>query len=163
MNIKIAIGAERKKLLLQIISIVLLVFLLLVFGDTAREWWGRRQADKAVEGLKQFEAEATARMMADTAGGETPQETLQMYIDAVEKGDFELASKYFVENEREKWRKELEGIALEEKMLVFLDPLKQALISPGEYSADEKSFSILDPVGVDFVLYPNGVWKIVEI
>ncbi len=35
-------------------------------------------------------------MKADTYGGKTPEETLGMFIDALKKGDVELASKYFV-------------------------------------------------------------------
>jgi hypothetical protein len=35
-------------------------------------------------------------MKNDTYGGKTPQETLDMFIDALKKGDMELASKYFV-------------------------------------------------------------------
>lgn len=35
-------------------------------------------------------------MTEDTYGGKTPEETLQMFIDALKKGDVELASKYFV-------------------------------------------------------------------
>ncbi|MBU4480180.1 hypothetical protein KKG48_01915 [Patescibacteria group bacterium] len=31
----------------------------------------------------------------DTFGGKTPEETLQLYIDALKSGDIELASKYF--------------------------------------------------------------------
>ncbi|MBU4057837.1 hypothetical protein KJ828_02665 [Patescibacteria group bacterium] len=32
----------------------------------------------------------------DTYGGKTPEETLQLFIDALKKGDTELASKYFI-------------------------------------------------------------------
>jgi hypothetical protein len=35
-------------------------------------------------------------MTEDTYGGKTPEETLQMFINALKKGDVELASKYFV-------------------------------------------------------------------
>ena len=45
-------------------------------------------------------------MTADTYGGKTPQETLDMFVDALKKGDVELASKYFLLDEnlsREKW------------------------------------------------------------
>ena len=35
-------------------------------------------------------------MKADTWGGKTPQETLDLFIDALRKGDVELASKYFL-------------------------------------------------------------------
>ena len=38
----------------------------------------------------------------DMYGGVTPEETLQMFIAALETGDIELASKYFLPDEREK-------------------------------------------------------------
>ena len=37
-----------------------------------------------------------AAMTADTYGGKTPQETLDMFVDALRKEDIELASKYFM-------------------------------------------------------------------
>ena len=43
------------------------------------------------KGMSEFEA----AMRADTYGGKTPQETLDMFVDALKKGDVELASKYF--------------------------------------------------------------------
>lgn len=36
----------------------------------------------------------------DTYGGDTPEETLRLFIDALKKGDVELASKYFVIEKR---------------------------------------------------------------
>ena len=62
-----------------------------------------------------FEKEITdkkAKIAADTYGGKTPQETLDMFISAVEKGDYELASKYFVV---ERQNKELEDLRESEK------------------------------------------------
>ena len=39
----------------------------------------------------------------DTYGGATPEETIALFIDALEKGDIELASKYYLpENQKEK-------------------------------------------------------------
>ena len=58
-----------------------------------------RQRDAVLgisDALKREQEENYRRAMTDTYGGKTPQETLRMYIDAVEKGDYELASKYFV-------------------------------------------------------------------
>lgn len=45
-------------------------------------------------------------MTADTYGGKTPQETLDMFVDALRKEDIELASKYFLLDEnlsKEEW------------------------------------------------------------
>lgn len=55
---------------------------------------------------KEQEAKYIAAMTADTYGGKTPQETLDMFVAALRKGDVELASKYFLLDEnasREKW------------------------------------------------------------
>lgn len=44
----------------------------------------------------------------DKYGGKTPEETYDMFLDALRKGDTELASKYFVVDEQSKWLKTLE-------------------------------------------------------
>lgn len=43
-----------------------------------------------------FKSNYEKAMEADTYGGKTPQETLNMFIDALKKGDLDLASKYFI-------------------------------------------------------------------
>lgn len=57
---------------------------------------GEKQVENLAEALKKIEEEDYKLALADTYGGKTPQETLDMFIEAVEKGDYELASKYFV-------------------------------------------------------------------
>src|SRR3990167_5760356 len=47
------------------------------------------------------------RYTEDTYGGKTPEETLAFFIDALKKGDTDLAAKYFVIDEQEKWRGKL--------------------------------------------------------
>ena len=41
----------------------------------------------------------------DNIGGNTPEETVDLFIEALKKGDYDLASKYFVVDEQEKWKK----------------------------------------------------------
>ena len=62
----------------------------------------------------------------DTYGGKTPQETLDMFIEALKAGDVELASKYFMLDDnlsRKKWEDELrqakEGGRLEEMLNIL--------------------------------------------
>jgi len=43
--------------------------------------------------------------LKDNIGGDTPEQTVDMFIEALKKGDYDLASKYFVIDEQEKWRK----------------------------------------------------------
>lgn len=112
-----------------------------------------------------LEAEREAKM-ADTYGGKTPAETLSLYIEAVKKGDYELASKYFVEKYRQR---ELDSSskATPDGVKKYLDSLEAALVniknSNGSYSPDKIFFGVSKPVLVDFELYPNGVWKLIEI
>lgn len=48
----------------------------------------------------------------DTYGGDTPEETLQLFIDALKVGDTELAAKYFMIGDQEKIKEELEEVKL---------------------------------------------------
>ena len=52
--------------------------------------------------------EMTRKYQEDTYGGSTPEETLQLFIDALKKGDTDLAAKYFVVDKQEEWKKNLE-------------------------------------------------------
>jgi hypothetical protein len=116
---------------------------------------------KMVQAMNQAQKDDFTRVMADTYGGATPRETLRMYISAVEKGDYESASKYFIGT---KQAGELESLGNSPKKNIgaIIRLLKQAANSTGSYSADKKRFEIKKPLLVDFQLYPNGIWKIVE-
>lgn len=52
--------------------------------------------------------EMTRKYQEDTYGGSTPEETLQLFIDALKKGDTDLAAKYFVVDKQEEWKEKLE-------------------------------------------------------
>ena len=117
---------------------------------------------KAAEALKKAEEDSYRQALADTYGGKTPQETLRMYIDAVEKGDYLLASKYFVGDYQEKELKSLQT-SKQENVINTVKLLKQSLQSDGSFSADRQEYIIRRPLLVDFRIYPNGIWKIIEI
>ena len=61
------------------------------------------RALKEVEKIKQ-------EIAADPYGGDTPEETLRLFIDALKKGDTELAAKYFVLDKQDEWREDLAKI-----------------------------------------------------
>lgn len=121
-----------------------------------------RRIQELAEHLKQGEEEAYQARLRDTYGGATPQETLQMYIDAVEKGDYELASKYFIIEGQQRELDSLRNSPVEntKNSIIFL---KQSLRTQGSYNREKTGYAITKPLLVDFVLYPNGVWKIAEI
>ena len=62
--------------------------------------WLKMEADsKALE----------AQYRADSYGGTTPEETLRLFVEALEKKDYELASKYFVVENRTKGSDDIQG------------------------------------------------------
>lgn len=50
----------------------------------------------------------------DVIGGNTPEETIDLFIDALKKGDYELASKYFTVEQQEIWRKKFQELSKEQ-------------------------------------------------
>ena len=61
----------------------------------------RRFAEEQTATLEKAETAYVKAMTEDTYGGKTPQETLDLFVDALKKGDVELASKYFALNDNE--------------------------------------------------------------
>ena len=108
-------------------------------------------------------ADKKAKIAADTYGGKTPQETLDMFISAVEKGDYELASKYFVLERQIEWKDNLMEVNTQNvKWLV--DSLKtQTKNNTDYYSNDQRIYTIEKPAFTQLKLYPSNLWKIDEI
>src|SRR3989344_9575072 len=68
--------------------------------------WERYQGYGEYRNYKALEQRYIEAMTADTYGGKTPQETLDLFVAALRAEDVELASKYFLLDEnlsREKW------------------------------------------------------------
>ncbi len=99
----------------------------------------------------------------DTYGGKTPEETLRMFIDAVEAGDYELASKYFTVEKRKGELDTLQKTSQNNNIDFLLGYLYQTMNSGGYFSTDGKIYTIKNPVFIEFILYPSGIWKINEI
>lgn len=127
-----------------------------------KEWQERKKIDRLAENIKKYEQAEYTRMMADTYGGKTPQETLQMYIAAVEESDFDLASKYFIEDAREKELRSFQDTTVQ-NLKNYIVLLKEVSIRKGNYFSEDKRFSVDEPIHISFRLYPNRIWKIVEI
>ncbi len=145
--------------ILGVLGIFFLVLLILFFAPRAASWYGAwkdARFEAQVEGVRKEIYDAA---MADTYGGKTPQETLQMYIEAVEAGDYELASKYFVEKKREGELKSLQNgeIADIENILSLLRKVRE--IDVGVLGAKIDGYDFL----VRFLEYPNGIWKLTDI
>jgi len=112
------------------------------------------------EALKEAYAE-------DKYGGDTPEETLQLFIDALKAGDVELASKYFVVEERDKILNDLKESVSNNALSMYIDILS----GERDFTHGNKTTTVdfIDKEGVQihfesFVLNTQtGKWKMYEL
>ncbi len=76
----------------------------------------QRETQKNYEKYLDWQADYEKAMREDTYGGKTPEETLNMFIEALKKEDVELASRYFMLDENGEVSK---------KWIDLLDKVKQ--------------------------------------
>lgn len=155
-------GIKYKKTIVAVAVIVVLSSAFIGWG-IYKQWQMRRGVEKFAEALKQLEQEDYRIAMADTYGGKTPQETLQMYIGAVEKGDYELASKYFIGEKQEEEIVRLQETKQKNNIDFLLNYLIQVKEAQGYFSTAGDLYTIEKPIFIEFRLYPNGIWKVMEI
>lgn len=107
-------------------------------------------------------------MKADTVGGQTPEETLKMFIDALRKEDVALAAQYFLlddEGKRDKWLVYLQDIkdkGLMQKMVEDLEgarPNLENIISETDHKFLVETEEGATEVNMEFNKF-SGVWKI---
>lgn len=118
------------------------------------------QAQKEAEQIKKEYAE-------DPYGGDTPEETLRLFIDALKQGDTDLAAKYFVLDKQEQWREDLSQI--QEKGL--LDEMVRDLEREKERKdiGDDKSnvyiYNNENILAINITLIKNqgGKWKLQDL
>ncbi|TSC60604.1 MAG: hypothetical protein LiPW15_482 [Parcubacteria group bacterium LiPW_15] len=157
---------NRRKMKIAFIAIIFLALLALIGNGVYRYWLAINSAAQYEKDLAATMAAEREAKMADTYGGSTPAETLQLYIDALKKNDFELASKYFIEKNRDAQHKKIVAFG-EKKLITYAGNLeilyKNILKGSGAYSDDKLEFVTDKPFFADFALYPNNIWKITEI
>jgi hypothetical protein len=105
------------------------------------------------------------RKMKVAEGGFTPEETLSLYIQAIEKQDYRLASSYFIEEKQSEEFMNFLG-ANRYTLLEYVQLIKKS--HQGTYGEDGSLYSIrYELPGPDFFArfrkYPDNHWKIIEI
>jgi hypothetical protein len=150
---------------LRIVLALLAGFLAFYCIAYFKDWQFRKGLDESRQAYDEWQEDFYQSALADNVGGKTPQDTLRMYIEAVEKGDYELASKYFILEKQEKELKIFQDKKYKQEDLDnYIGLLKKVLAEEtGGYSWDKKFFSYDGKILVDLALYPSGVWKLVEI
>ena len=153
---------------IHILKFLLPVLILIVLGFGAL--FGARYLQyrnspeyQALQDLKKLE-KAYAE---DTYGGETPEETLRLFTDALDKGDTELAAKDFELDVQPEWREGLAKIkekGLLEEMVKDLEKLEKTKENPDEVfyvATNEKNI-----VSIQLIIGKNpysNIWKIYEL
>ena len=114
------------------------------------------QQMKAVKALEKLYAD-------DNIGGKTPEETLALFLDAVKKEDFDLASQYAIYSAREDVKKWLIDIKENGQMEEFIKIYSQTVKEKG--AGTDVAFNVyennkvVDSIGMN--KNPKGIWKII--
>lgn len=114
---------------------------------------------------REIMAEWERQYREDTYGGITPQETLNLFIDALKKGDTNLAARYFVPDEYEKWRNELNEFSHTGSFDEMIRELQQTKMT---VTGNTAFFTLVrqNDLPSELVMHKNlqtGVWKITEL
>ena len=140
---------------------VIAVFLVVAFYGLSwyGEWSLRQDVARIIE-------QQNRPYFEDTYGGKTPKETLELFIAAVEKEDFALASKYFVLSKQREGERGLERIKGKSNLQVLLDRLHKmedrGSIGPDSFQMAAKDDKGIFMTFIIFAKYPSGIWKIQE-
>ncbi|MBI2039019.1 MAG: hypothetical protein HYT22_01935 [Candidatus Niyogibacteria bacterium] len=118
-----------------------------------------RQAERRLAELERLYAE-------DTYGGQTPEETLQLFIDALKAGDIELASRYFIVDKQEEWNKNFKKIMENGFFDEMITDLEKAKI--GKEDNESVLFTVANKdnevtLQISLAVNPyNKLWKIYD-
>ena len=173
--------AELRNIMKSYFKFILSFLALIIIGIAGYGGWYRygwllskegRQRQVMANQYLDWQKQADEAYKNDTYGGKTPEETLNLFVEALKKEDIELASKYFALDDnlsREKWEKALREAKLNSKLGNLISLLERA--RPGDNS-DEYfkqsyfTFVVYDKGGAveaDITLTRSpvsGVWKI---
>ncbi len=109
------------KKIIKIAAIIFGVFFVVYLALIGPELWKSYKSQKALE---KFEAEMRKPYEEDIYGGKTPEQTWSMFLDALKKGDIDLASKYYDVEHQGEARQKLESIRQENKLQEWIKNLE---------------------------------------
>ncbi|MBI2451233.1 MAG: hypothetical protein HYV52_02775 [Parcubacteria group bacterium] len=173
-----------KRVGIVILGLLALFFIIILAGDKYYKYSQEKAQKKLVE-------EMNRPYLEDTYGGKTPEETFAMFLDALKKGDIELASKYFViGNFQEENKKYLKILEEKNNLSQSIQQWEDALISGTKFEGEKNDYSItykvriikptklinyktnqesILPIGeytnsIIFMKYPSSnIWKIADL
>jgi hypothetical protein len=102
---------------LGVVVLYVLLFAVYFFGYRYYASW------KIGRDYQKFEQGILDYFRSDTYGGKTPQETYQMFISALQKGDLDSASQYFYWEKQAEEKERLEKLKAEGKLEEYIESL----------------------------------------
>lgn len=156
-----------KKILIVVFGLVAIFVLWALIDSGYQAWQGykwQKQTDK-------FQAALEQPYKEDTYGGKTPEETWGMFLDALKKGNIELASKYYDVGHQEKGKEFITKLKQENKLDEWIKETgglkkssRESLEGEANYYYDyfDEEFKQILSASVIFYLNPyTKVWKII--
>jgi len=122
--------------------------------------WGQQQYINKIENLKEAYRQ-------DTYGTATPEGTLKLFIEAFEKGDADLASKYFVIEKQEEYKDKIENwikLGKKSEILEIIFKTKLYMGKDGNFASMETLIDDNDriPYAIRFIKNEETkLWKII--
>ncbi len=107
--------------------------------------------NQAANYLIKREEEMKQAIYADTYGGNSPEETLELYIDAIKKRDIDLAVKYYAVPQQDKAREYLANLTDEEANII-ISSVSRARNGKLEIDSDIARFSYIEKVNDGYVM-----------
>ena len=156
------LNKKNLKLAIKILIAAFVVFWIIVFALSALyTYLEEKKQQKFIEELKR-------PYLEDTYGGATPEETFEMFLDALKKGDIDLASKYFIIEKQKEWKEFLMDVEKNGKSDSMLSDLNRKREYKGSLYENNQQYTIKNENGelivlLNFVKYPSGVWKLTEL
>lgn len=170
-NLNTVQSPKKKKIAIIIIPILVVILLGLILYLGGFEYIKNTiQGLRAVHVYNEFMKNYEETLTDDIYGGSTPQETLNMFIAALEKGDIELAGKYFALDKnlsRKEWEDGLKIAQEQGRIEEIIKVVEGTTLSAEDLGlATESRFIVLNKDGLvehsillTFNQY-SKVWKI---
>lgn len=161
--------------ILKIVGITLAsfvgAFFLLWLGNGVYENY---QGDKFEAQTAKFQAALEQPYKDDTVGGKTPEETWSMFLEALKKGDADLASKYFAVEKQAEEKKFLDKEKQIDNFKLLLEQFFQVPKKDPNFNVPDRAYYyyvVKDPKtnqkfsnSLIFYLNPyTKVWKITDL
>ena len=144
------------------------IFFVLVLAVAAQSWWGGYQWQKQVDA---WQANLRKPYLEDTYGGKTPEETWAMFLEALKKGDVELASKYFWPEKQVEFKQLLQNTKDQGNLQTWINQMENLRKSGNQSGAADQVYYSFEVYNVQlkqnltervvFILSPyTKIWKI---